>query len=128
MQQHVRILGWLFIVYSAIIDVIALIVFAVLGGAGALSGDRQALMVTGAVGVGIAIFLFLISVPGILAGLGLFKYQQWARILALVLAVLHLFSIPLGTALGIYAFWVLLNPQVTPLFEARGVAVTTVGK
>ncbi|HLJ74061.1 MAG TPA: hypothetical protein VKU62_05715 [Thermoanaerobaculia bacterium] len=128
MQQHVRILGWLFIVYSAIIDVIALIVFAVLGGAGALSGDRQALMVTGAVGVGIAILLFLISVPGILAGLGLFKYQQWARILALVLAVLHLFSIPLGTALGIYAFWVLLDPQATPLFEARGVAVTTVGK
>lgn len=128
MQQHVRILGWLFIVYSAIIDVIALIVLAVLGGAGALSGDRQALMVTGAVGIGIAIFLFLISIPGILAGLGLLKYQQWARILALVLAVLHLFSIPLGTALGIYAFWVLLNPQVTPLFEARGVAATTVGK
>jgi len=128
MQQHVRILGWLFIVYSAIIDVIALIVLAVLGGAGALSGDRQALMVTGAVGIGIAIFLFLISIPGILAGLGLLKYQQWARILALVLAVLHLFSIPLGTALGIYAFWVLLDPQVTPLFEARGVAATTVGK
>jgi hypothetical protein len=128
MQQHVRILGWLFIVYSAIIDVIALIVLAVLGGAGALSGDRQAFMVTGAVGVGIAIFLFLISIPGILAGLGLLKYQQWARILALVLAVLHLFSIPIGTALGIYAFWVLLNPQVTPLFEARGVAATTVGK
>ena len=126
MQQHVRVLGWLFIVYSAIIDVIALIVFAILGGAGALSGDRQAFMVTGAVGVGIAILLFLISIPGILAGIGLLKYQQWARILALVLAVLHLFSIPLGTALGIYAFWVLLNPQVIPLFEARGVAVTAV--
>ena len=126
MQQHVRVLGWLFIVYSAIIDVIALIVFAILGGAGALSGDRQAFMVTGAVGVGIAILLFLISIPGILAGIGLLKYQQWARILALVLAVLHLFSVPLGTALGIYAFWVLLNPQVIPLFEARGVAVTAV--
>jgi len=128
MQQHVRVLAWLFIVYSAFIDVVALIAIAVLGGAGALSGDRHAFMISGALGIAIAIFLFLISVPGILAGIGLLKYQQWARILALVLAVLHLFSFPLGTALGIYAFWVLLNPQVTPLFEARGVAVTAIDK
>jgi hypothetical protein len=72
--------------------------------------------------------LFLISIPSILAGIGLFKYQQWARILALVLAVLHILSFPLGTALGIYAFWVLLNPQVTPLFETPGVAITAVDK
>ncbi|HJT15900.1 MAG TPA: hypothetical protein VJ853_00855 [Thermoanaerobaculia bacterium] len=121
MQQHVKILGWLYIIYAAIIDVIAVILFAVLGGAGALSGDRQAFFVTSAVGVGIAALLFVISIPGILAGIGLFKYQQWARILALVLAVLHMLSFPLGTALGIYAFWVLLNPQVTPLFERPAV-------
>ena len=121
MQQHVKVLGWLYIIYAAIIDIVALILFAVLGGAGALSGDRQAFFVTSAVGIGIAVLLFVISIPGILAGIGLFKYQQWARILALVLAVLHLFSFPLGTALGIYAFWVLLNPEVTPLFERPAV-------
>jgi hypothetical protein len=121
MQHHVKILGWLYIVYAAIIDVVALILFAILGGAGAISGDRQAFFVTSAVGVGIAALLFAISIPGILAGIGLLKYQQWARILELVLAVLHILSFPLGTALGIYAFWVLTNPQVTPLFERPAV-------
>jgi hypothetical protein len=117
MEQHVRVLGWLYIIYAAFIDVIALIILVVLGGAGALSGDRQAFFVTGAVGIAVAGFLFVLSIPSILAGFGLWKHQQWARILALVLAVLHILSFPLGTALAIYAFWVLLNQQTTPLFE-----------
>lgn len=128
MQQHVRILAWLYIIYGAIIDVVALIVFAILGGAGALSGDRNAFLITGAVGVGIAVILFIVSVPGIIAGIGLLKFQQWARILALVLAVLHVLSFPIGTALAIYAFWVLLKPETTPLFERPTVAVTTVDR
>ena len=90
---------------------------ALLGGAGAISGDRQALFITSAVGVAIAVIFLIISIPGIIAGLGLLKYQQWARILAIILGALHLFSFPLGTALGIYTFWVLLNAQTTPLFE-----------
>ena len=65
---------------------------------------------------------------GIIAGIGLLKFQQWARILALVLAVLHVLSFPIGTALAIYAFWVLLKPETTPLFERPTVAVTTVDR
>jgi hypothetical protein len=117
MQQHVRILGWLFIIYSAVFDLIALIVLVILGGAGAISGDRQALFITSAVAVAIAVILLIISIPGIIAGLGLLKYKQWARILAIILGALHLFSFPFGTALGIYTFWVLLSAQTTPLFE-----------
>lgn len=119
MAQHVRILGWLFIIYSAVFDVIAVVVLAILTGAGAISGDRQAFYITSAVGVGIAVILLILSIPGIIAGMGLLKYQQWARILALILAVLHILSFPLGTALAVYTFWVLLNVQTTPLFEPR---------
>lgn len=120
MQQHVRTLGWLFIVYHAFFDLLALVALVIMGGAGALAGDRQAFYISGAVGVAIAIILLIISVPGIIAGLGLLKYQQWARILALIIAVLHLFSFPFGTALGIYAFWVLLSAQTAPVFEKPG--------
>lgn len=119
MQQHVRTLGWLFIIYHAFFDLIALVVLGIMGGAGALAGDRQAFFISGAVGVAIAIILLIISIPGIIAGIGLLKYQQWGRILALVVAVLHLFSFPFGTALGVYAFWVLLNAEAAPLFEKR---------
>jgi len=117
MQQHVRILAWMHIIYSALLDVIALFIVAVFGGAGALSHDRQAFMITGAVGMLIAAILFTISIPGMIAGIGLLKFRQWARILTIILAALHILSFPLGTALAIYTFWVLLNAQTTPLFQ-----------
>lgn len=117
MQQHVRILGWLYIIYSAIFVLIGVILLIILGGAGAASGDRQAFFITGAVGMALAAVFLILAVPGIIAGFGLFKYQQWARILAIILGALHLFSFPFGTALGVYTFWVLLSAQTTPLFE-----------
>jgi hypothetical protein len=44
------------------------------------------------------------------------NYKPWARVLGLVLAVINLFNIPFGTALGIYALWVLLNKDTERLF------------
>jgi hypothetical protein len=117
MQQHVKILGWLFIIFSAFFVAVGFFILAVLGGVGVLSGDREAMYISGAVGVAVACILLILSVPGIVAGLGLFKYQQWARILAIILGALHLLSFPLGTALGIYTFWVLFNAQTILLFE-----------
>jgi len=42
-----------------------------------------------------------------IAGYGLLMRKSWARVFAIVLAVLALFKIPFGTALGIYTLWVL---------------------
>ncbi len=117
MQQHVRILGWLFIVYSGLLDVIGVAIGLIVAGGGALSGDRQAMMVTGAVGVFIVCLLLVLSIPGFIAGYGLLKFHSWARILAIILAVLNILSFPFGTALAIYALWVLLSAQTAPLFE-----------
>lgn len=58
------------------------------------------------VGLGIAVF----AVAGLAAGWGLLQRASWARILAIVLAVISLPEIPVGTALGIYTMWVLLTP------------------
>jgi hypothetical protein len=47
----------------------------------------------------------------LMAGWGLLERQPWARMLAIVLGVLHLINIPFGTALGAYTLWVLLPAQ-----------------
>ena len=117
MAQHVRTLGWCFIFYSGFLMLIAVIVAVILGGAGALSGDRQSMMITGAVAVVVAIVLVILALPGLIAGFGLLKFRPWARILAMIVGALHVFSFPFGTALCVYTFWVLLNQQTTPLFE-----------
>lgn len=54
----------------------------------------------------------LILAKGLLAaagGLGLIQRSHWARTIALVSAFLALFSIPFGTALGVYTLWVLMS-------------------
>lgn len=117
MQQHVRILGWLFIVYSGMLVVIAFFVGLLVAGGGALSGDRQAMMITGAVAIGIVCILAIFSIPGFIAGFGLLKFRPWARVLAIILGVLNILSFPLGTALAIYTLWVLLNNQTPAVFE-----------
>jgi NADH:ubiquinone oxidoreductase subunit 4 (subunit M) len=57
-------------------------------------------------------FLFLIgAVAGLAAGWGLLQRESWARMLAIVIAVLNLVDLPFGTALGIYTLWVLLPAE-----------------
>ncbi len=70
----------------------------------------------------IAIFLFVKSAAGIIAGIGLLQHQSWARTLALIVGVVSLVNIPLGTALGVYTLWVLLSPNADE--EYRGLART----
>jgi len=123
MRDHVRILGWCFIVYSAIIVLIGFGIGSVVLFGGVISGDHQAMFITGAVGAAIACFLIIIALPGIFAGVGLLKMQPWARIVAIIVGVLHILSFPLGTALGVYTLWVLLNAETEAMFRGQTVAV-----
>jgi len=123
MRQHVPILGWCFIVYHAIVALVGIAIGLIVSGAGVISGEREAMFITGTVGVAIAALLIVISLPGIIAGVGLLKYQQWARIMAIIIGVLHLLSFPFGTALGVYTLYVLLNPEAPSIFGVQQGAV-----
>jgi hypothetical protein len=123
MRDHVRILAWCFVVYSSIIILVGMGIGSIVLFGGAISGDREALFITGAVGVAIACFLILVSLPGMLAGIGLLKMRPWARIVAIIVGVLHILSFPLGTALGVYTLWVLLNAETETLFRGQQVAL-----
>jgi hypothetical protein len=125
MREHVRILGYLHIVLGALGILGAVAVLVVFGGIAGIVGlasnhDPDALVaipVLGIVGAVIAIFVLLLSLPGLIAGVGLLKFQPWARILAIVLSALNLLNVPIGTALGVYGFWVLLRPETEALFQ-----------
>jgi hypothetical protein len=73
------------------------------------------------------LFLFIaltfISIPaGIAAaGVGLLRYREWARTLTIILSVLMLIAFPFGTAIGIYALWVLLSDDGRDSYKARSV-------
>jgi hypothetical protein len=123
-DSHIRLLAVLRIIYSALGLALGLIGLLFFGGLGAVvgmtNGDPDALVavpILGAIGVIAFLFFAVLSVPGLIAGYGLLKYRPWARILTIVLSVLDLLNFPLGTALGVYGFWVLFSPQVVGVFE-----------
>lgn len=116
MDQHVKIVAILSIVFGALMAFLGLVVFGIIFGAGAASGEKDALLVTGTVGTAVGGLFVLLSLPAIIGGVGLLKRRDWGRILILIVAALSLLNVPFGTAYGIYAFWVLLNDQTRMLF------------
>jgi hypothetical protein len=120
MEQHVKILAILYIVIGGLGVVAALVVFGIFGGiAGMAHAGRNPEAAPFFVLMGgLAMTIVLaISLPSVIAGVGLLNYRPWARVLTIILSVIHLFSIPVGTALGIYGLWVLLQRETEPLFR-----------
>ena len=73
--------------------------------------------ILGGIAAFIFFFLLAISLPGVIAGIGLLQFRSWARILTIVLSVLDLIHVPFGTALGVYGLWVLLSQGSERLFR-----------
>ena len=118
MQDHIRIIGILWIVFGALSLLAALFLFGILFGISFIPGmGPVAPGILRAVGIVVASFLGVIGLPKIIGGLGLLKGREWARILVLVLAFISLFNVPFGTALGIYSLIILFNPEAVKLFQ-----------
>jgi hypothetical protein len=117
-QEHVTILGWLYIVGNSFFLVIGGFVFMLLSGVGAVSRDPEALVVLSVVGSTVALLMMALAVPGLLAGYGLLRRKAWARVLAIVVGFLGLMNFPVGTAIGLYTFWVLMQDTAFDLFFA----------
>lgn len=117
MEQHVTAVGALMIGLSVLGILIGLFFFILLAGVGSLVEEHEASVILVAVGSFLAIFLVILSVPGIIGGIGLFNRREWARILVLILSALQLINFPIGTGIGIYAIWVLVQKETILLFN-----------
>jgi hypothetical protein len=118
LQQHITILGWLYLVGYAFFLLIGAFVFTLLTSIGAVSGDEQAMMILSLVGTSVGGLLVALAVPGMAAGFGLLAHKTWGRYLAIVVAILGLINFPIGTLIGVYTLWVLLQEETTAYFVA----------
>ena len=66
-----------------------------------------------------AVTMLVLAGLSVAAGVGILYYQSWGRVMALIVASLLLFKFPLGTAVGIYAFWVLLSEEGKKHYQAH---------
>jgi hypothetical protein len=124
MTTHVKVLGVLYIVFSALGICGALfmgLLFGTASGIVAANADHDAavaLPIIGLAGSALVVFLLALSIPGLVAGIGLLKLKPWGRIVGIVIAAINLINIPFGTILGVYGLWVLLNKETERMFSA----------
>jgi hypothetical protein len=122
METHVKVLGALQIAMGAFglfAAVVLVLVFGVASSAVGMSADPEAtfaLPIIGITGVALVAFLVLLSLPGVIIGIGLVQRRPWARIAGIVLSILGLTMVPFGTIVGVYGLWVLFSKETEQLF------------
>ncbi|HNZ69632.1 MAG: hypothetical protein WBK43_02845 [Prolixibacteraceae bacterium] len=117
MEKHVSVVAALQIGLSIFGIIVGIIILVVLNTVGSFVNEREASLVLHLIGTILAVIFFLMSAPGIIAGIGLLRHKEWARILALILSALSVLNFPLGTAVGVYSIWVLVQDEVVALFK-----------
>lgn len=119
MKKHITAVAALHIGFAIFGIFTGLIIFLILSSIGIFVEDFEAQQILWIVGVSIGTFLVLVSIPGLIAGIGLLKFKNWARILTLIISAIDLINIPIGTALGIYSIWVLVQDETIEIFNRQ---------
>jgi hypothetical protein len=126
---HVAVVGWLQIVNGLIGIVAGAFMATLILGAGAFSASLMhdggaaregallmEFMATTAAALGG--LMLVLSVPGVVAGIGLLKRASWSRVMALVLSAFELVLFPIGTVLAAYTVFVLSQQAAVDAFGA----------
>jgi len=120
MQAHLRLLGVLQLTWGAIGLLLGVATLLLAAGALAIgvlsSGDRVGAGLTAVVFGIFAAALLIGGAANAWAGRSLRRLEPAGRTAVLWLAVPNLFLLPFGTALGIYAWWVLLHNEARAMF------------
>jgi hypothetical protein len=126
--SHVDFVGALFIIWGLLtalvgistlalgVAAVALITTASRGG----GGGQVAAGLTAAAFTTLAVIAIIWGVAHVIVGIPLRRRQPWARLTALMLGSVDLLLLPYGTALGVYALWVLLSEEGKAVFMANG--------
>jgi threonine/homoserine efflux transporter RhtA len=125
LKRHVDFLSTLYVTWGALFALVAIAGFALAGGAFAIAqstgpvrfGSEMAARLTGVTITIVALIALVWAVLHIVIGRMLKQLRPSARLMTLGLAVGNLILLPFGTALGIYALWVLLKDEGRRLFE-----------
>jgi hypothetical protein len=130
MEKHISLVGILNIVYESLSLIGAFVLFAIAfgfryffefisryshHGMDEIPPELEDIIPFILTAIGILIFVF--AIIGIIGAVGVIKRKEWGRIVMLVTSFFNLIHIPLGTILGVYSIWVLLNDETIRLFN-----------
>jgi hypothetical protein len=126
LTAKVDIVGILFIVWGLLttlvgvstlalgIGAVAVIASTARGGGGDVAAGLTAFAFTA-----LAIMAMTWGAAHVVVGVPLRRHRPWSRLAALMLGAVDLLLLPYGTALGVYAMWILLNEDSKRLFAVN---------
>ena len=117
MEKHINVVAALNIGLSLLRVIIAAVVFVILHFVGDFVDEHEVEVILSIVANVMIVVVLAMCIPGIIAGIGLFKKKEWARVLTLIVSVLNLVDIPLGTAVGAYSIWAMVQTDSVELFK-----------
>lgn len=117
MEKHINVVALLQIGLSVFNLILVLLFYSIMSLVGSFVNDPDASVIIEIVAKFISVFLIIISIPGLLAGFGLYKRKEWGRILTILIGAVQIFCFPIGTAIGIYSIWALIQPETIKFFE-----------
>lgn len=118
MKKHVTLVAALQIGFSTMGIIAALIIFFIFSFAGSfVVDDHVGTSIIQFIGTVLPASISLVSLLGLIGGVGLLSYRNWARILVMVVAALGCLNFPLGTIKGVYSLWTLMQDETIKLFN-----------
>lgn len=124
MSTHVDLVGVLFVVWGVLTMLIGASTLALgvaaaslIGTAGRGGGGQFAAGLTAAIFATLAFIALAWGIAHVTVGRLVRRRRHWSRLAALMLSSVDLLLLPYGTALGVYALWVLLREDAKRLFE-----------
>jgi hypothetical protein len=128
-EQHNKYLAWTHIAYASFFALI-FGVFMLFFGVGMIAGLMNGPGPAGPpAAILVIMFLFmtvmfsLFTLPSFIAGYGLLKGKKWAKVWAIISAVIAGGQFPIGTAVTVYTFWFLFSEPGKQYFERNNYAL-----
>jgi hypothetical protein len=112
MDKHLTVLGALHVAVAALSLLAIPAVLLSLNGTGLTalySGERGLFLLLSGIGTFASLMILAVSLPSLIAGVGLLGRRPWSRAGAGIASVFSLVNPPFGPFLAVYTLWVLLK-------------------
>jgi hypothetical protein len=115
MEKHVTVAGAMHLAVAAMGLIAIPIVLLALNGSGLaafVAGEPTVFLLLSGIGTLVSLLIVAVSVPSLIAGIGLLGRRSWGRAGAAFATVVNLVNPPFGPFLAVYTLWVLLKSDL----------------
>ena len=111
-DQHKKILGTLYIVFSSL-NIVLVLLFALIAAAVIPMhvDDFEVLLAVKIVKYAVITLTFILTTPALIAGIGLLYKKDWALTLAFIIGIIGILGFPVWTFIGIYSIVIFILSQ-----------------